>query len=199
MLKEFIKGLWRENPVLRQLLGMCPTLAVTTSSVNGMAMGLATTFVVVCSGIVVSLSRKMIPAQVRIPVFTVIIATFVTLVDMLLKAYFPDISRSLGPYVPLIVVNCLILGRQEAFTSKNPVHLAIADTLGMGMGFAMLLTLLGSVRELLGSGSVFGVVLMPSFFRPWIIMLLPGGAFITLGMLAAVYNLINRRIAEERR
>ncbi|MFH1416345.1 MAG: electron transport complex subunit E [Elusimicrobiota bacterium] len=193
MLREFVKGIWKENPVLKQLLGMCPTLAVTTSALNGMSMGLATTFVVISSGIIISLFRKIIPAQVRIPVFTVIIATFVTVVDMALKAYFPEISRSLGPYVPLIVVNCIILGRQEAFTSKNPVHLSIADTLGMGVGFTMLLILLGSVRELLGAGSCFGIHLMPGSFRPLVIMVLPAGAFITLGIIAALYNLLNKK------
>ena len=193
MLKTFIKGLWKENPVLRQLLGMCPTLAVTTSSLNGMAMGLATTFAVVSSGIVVSLIRNIIPAQVRIPVFTVIIATFVTLVDMLLKAYFPDISMALGPYVPLIVVNCIILGRHESFASKNPVFSSITDTLGMGIGFTWLLILLGSIREIFGAGSIFGVAVMPAFFRTWVVMVLPAGAFITLGMLAALYNLINTK------
>ncbi len=197
MLKEFIKGLWKENPILRQLLGMCPTLAVTTSALNGMAMGLATTFVVVSAGIVVSLSRKLIPAQVRIPVFAVIIATFVTIVDMVLKAYFPQMSTALGPYVPLIVVNCLILGRQEAFTSKNPLHLAISDTLGMGLGFTLILIILGSVRELFGSGSWFGVALLPAGFRPLVIMLLPAGAFITLGLIAALYNLINLKTKGE--
>ncbi len=193
MLKEFIKGLWEENPVLCQLLGMCPTLAVTTSAINGLSMGAATTFVVVSSGIVISLFRNAIPDNVRIPVFTVVIATFVTVVDMTLKAYFPDISRALGPYVPLIVVNCLILGRQEAFTSKNPVSLAISDTLGMGLGFTWLLTVLGSIREILGSGSLMGINIMPSNFRPWVVMVLPAGAFITLGFLAALYNYINRR------
>ncbi len=194
MLKVFVKGLWKENPVLRQLLGMCPTLAVTTSAINGVAMGLATTFVVVCSGIIISVFRKIIPIGVRIPVFTVIIATFVTVVDMLLKAFFPEISRSLGPFVPLIVVNCLILGRLEAFTSKNPVYLSVLDTLGMGIGFVWLLTLLGSVRELIGSGSWFGMTVMPSFFTNWVIMVLPAGAFITLGLFAALYNLINLKV-----
>jgi len=191
MRKIFFKGLWAENPVLMQLLGMCPTLAVTTSALNGLSMGMATSFVVVSSGIVISLLRKRIPGQVRIPVFTIIIATFVTVVDMALKAYFPAISRELGPYVPLIVVNCLILGRQEVFTSKNPVHLSILDTLGMGLGFTWVLTLLGSVREILGSGSFFGTPVMPSSFDVWIVMLLPGGAFITLGLIAAFYNFIN--------
>jgi electron transport complex protein RnfE len=200
MLKEFIKGLWKDNPVLRQLLGMCPTLAVTTTALNGMAMGLATTFVVVSAGIVVSLSRKLIPKQVRIPVFTVIIATFVTVVDMVLKAYFPQLSSALGPYVPLIVVNCLILGRQEAFTSKNPIHLAISDTFGMGMGFTFILIVLGSVRELIGAGTWFGTVIFPTGpagFKPLVIMVLPAGAFITLGLIAALYNLINLKVKGE--
>lgn len=193
MLKEFFKGLWKENPVLRQLLGMCPTLAVTTSAINGMAMGLATTFVVVSSGVIVSAFRKIIPQQVRIPVFIVIIATFVTVVDMILKAYFVDLSRSLGPFVPLIVVNCLILGRQEAFTSKNPVLVSICDTLGMGIGFTLLLLVLGAIRELLGAGSLFGMTIMSPSFKPLVIMVLPAGAFITLGLIASVYNLINQR------
>ncbi len=196
MLKEFFKGLWKENPVLRQLLGMCPTLAVTTSAINGMAMGLATTFVVVSSGVIVSAFRKIIPQQVRIPVFIVIIATFVTVVDMILKAYFVDLSRSLGPFVPLIVVNCLILGRQEAFASKNPVLTSICDTLGMGIGFTLLLIVLGTVRELLGAGSLFGMTIMPSSFKPLVIMVLPAGAFITLGLIASVYNLINQKMKE---
>ncbi len=191
MLKVFVKGLWKENPVLMQLLGMCPTLAVTTSAINGVSMGLATSFVVVSSGIVISLFRKLIPPQVRIPVFTIIIATFVTIVDMVLKAGFPDISRELGPYVPLIVVNCLILGRQEAFTSRNPLHLSVLDTLGMGVGFTWLLTLLGGVREILGAGTLMGAQVMPGGFEPLIIMLLPAGAFITLGILAALYNSVN--------
>ncbi|MGM0442154.1 MAG: electron transport complex subunit RsxE [Elusimicrobiota bacterium] len=197
MLKQFIKGLWEENPVLCQLLGMCPTLAVTTSAINGFSMGAATTFVVVSSGIVISLFRKVIPDHVRIPVFTIVIATFVTVVDMVLKAYFPEISRALGPYVPLIVVNCLILGRQEAFTSKNPVHLAISDTLGMGLGFTWLLVLLGSVREIIGSGMWMGMEVMPPGFRPWVVMVLPAGAFITLGFLAALYNYINQKRGSE--
>ncbi len=193
MLKTFIKGLWKENPVLRQLLGMCPTLAVTTRALNGLSMGLATTFVLLCSGIIISLFRKIIPPQVRIPVFTIVIATFVTVVDIVLKAYFPEISLELGPYVPLIVVNCLILGRQEAFTSRNPLHLSILDTLGMGVGFIWLLTLLSSVREILGSGTIFGAAVMPAGFENWVVMLLPAGAFITLGFITAAYNFVNMK------
>ena len=193
MLKEFLKGLWKDNPTFRQVLGMCPTLAVTTSALNGVSMGLATTFVVVTSAIVISFLRRLIPDQVRIVVFTVIIATFVTIVDIIMKAYFPEISVALGPYIPLIVVNCIILGRLEAFASKNPVHRSIADALGMGMGFTLTLTVLGSVRELFGNGTVFSYKMLPAGYEPLVIMVLPAGAFITLGLLAALYNIINNR------
>ncbi|MFC1581790.1 electron transport complex subunit RsxE, partial [Candidatus Neomarinimicrobiota bacterium] len=155
-LKEFLKGLWDENPVLRSLLGLCPTLAVTNSAVNGLAMGLATTFVLLSSSILISLLRKVIPHQVRIASYVVIIATFVTVADRFLAAYFPAISQALGPYVPLIVVNCLILGRQEAFSSKNNIGRSILDGAGMGSGFILILVMLGSIREILGSASVFG-------------------------------------------
>jgi len=186
---EFIKGLWNENAVLRQLLGMCPTLAVTTSSINGLTMGLATSFVLISSSIVVSIFRKLIPNQVRIPVYTIIIATFVTVADLFLAARFPDLSKALGPYVPLIVVNCMILGRQEAFASKNPVYRSFIDALGMGCGFILTLVVLGSIREILGAGSIFNVVLLENF-RNWIIMILPAGAFLTLGFLIAFTNLL---------
>lgn len=193
---DLVKGLWRENPVFRQILGMCPTLAVTNSAINGLSMGLATTFVVVASGIVISSFRRVIPNQVRIATFTVIIATFVTVADLFLAAKFPPISKALGPYVPLIVVNCLILGRQEQFTSKNPVIRSFADTLGMGLGFTWALILLGSIRELLGSGSIFNYQVLGSWFRPWIIMILPAGAFITLGILIGLMNTFSGKIAE---
>ncbi len=150
MIKEMTKGIWKENPVLVQLLGLCPTLAVTTKAVFGLSMGLATTFVLVCSSIVVSLIRKIIPAQVRIAVFTVIIATFVTVADYFLKAQFPEISKALGPYVPLIVVNCIILGRQEAYASKQPVFKSILDAIGMGLGFALSLVILGLLEKYSG-------------------------------------------------
>lgn len=194
---DFTKGLWRENPVFRQILGMCPTLAVTSSAINGLSMGLATTFVVVLSGIVISTFRRIIPNPVRIATFTVIIATFVTIADLFLAAKFPPISKALGPYVPLIVVNCLILGRQEAFTSKNPLFRSFADTLGMGLGFTWALILLGSIREILGSGGVFGHPLLGVWFRPWIIMILPAGAFITLGILIALMNTFSGKVAKE--
>jgi len=185
---EFIKGLWRQNPTFVQLLGMCPTLAITNSAINGFSMGMAVTFVLVSSGIVISLFRKLIPSEVRIATFTIIIASFVTVADLFLKASFPEISKALGPYVPLIVVNCIILGRQEAFSSKNPVLPSIADALGMGMGFTMALIILGSIRELLGSGSIFGYRILGNYFRPWVIMILPPGAFLTLGTLIGIIN-----------
>lgn len=190
---ELIKGLWKENPVFVQLLGICPTLAITNSAINGLSMGIAVTFVLVCSGIVVSSFRKLIPPEVRIAIFTIVIATFVTIADLFFKANFPDISKALGPYIPLIVVNCIILGRQEAFTSKNPPLASIADTLGMGIGFTMALIILGSIRELLGSGSVFGYQVLGDYFRPWVIMILPSGAFLTLGVLIAIVNCFSPR------
>jgi len=192
--KEFCKGLWRENPVLIQVLGMCPTLAVTTKALFGFSMGLATTFVVVCSSLVVSSIRKFVPSQVRIATFTVIIATFVTCADYLLKANFYTISKALGPYVPLIVVNCLILGRQEAFASKHGVLRSVLDALGMGFGFSVVLVLLGSIRELLGFGTIFGYEVMGKGFENWIIMALPAGAFITLGFLVGFFNMINKKL-----
>ncbi|MFH1541911.1 MAG: electron transport complex subunit E [bacterium] len=181
---EFAKGLWAENPVARQLLGMCPTLAVTTSSINGFSMGLATSFVLICSSTMISLIRKLIPSQVRIASYIVVIASFVTVADLFLKGNFPDISKALGPFVPLIVVNCIILGRAEAFAAKHPPHAAFVDALGMGIGFTLALLVLGTVREILGSG-MFG--------EPWVIMILPAGAFITLGLLIGLMNMVKRK------
>ncbi|OQX56412.1 MAG: electron transport complex subunit RsxE [Candidatus Cloacimonas sp. 4484_209] len=191
---DFFKGLWKENPVFRQLLGMCPTLAVTTSVLNGISMGLAMTFVLVSTSIVVSIIRKIIPNQVRIATFTIIIATFVTIADLFMKAKFPPISKALGPYVPLIVVNCIILGRQEAFAKKNPLHRSFLDALGMGVGFTLALILLGAIRELLGSGSILNFQILGSWYEPWVIMILPAGAFITLGFLVALINVIDQRL-----
>jgi len=192
----FLRGLWKENPVLRQLLGMCPTLAVTNSAVNGLSMGLATAFTVVASGIVISTFRRIFPREIRIVSYTLIIATFVTIADLFLAAQFPAISKNLGPYVPLIVVNCLILGRQEAFTSKNPVGLSLLDTLGAGIGFTWVLIVLGSIREFLGAGSIFEFQILGTWFEPWVIMILPAGAFITLGFLIALANYITQSRAE---
>ncbi len=190
---EFLRGVWVENPVFRQLLGLCPALAVTNSAINGIAMGLATTFVLVSSSTFVSLIRKLVPAQVRIATFTVIIATFVTVADRFLAAMFPPISKALGPYVPLIVVNCLILGRQEAFASKNPLHQSVIDAIVMGTGFLATLTTLGAVRELLGSGSILGLQILGDWFAPWIVMILPAGAFLSLGIGLGIINYIVAR------
>jgi electron transport complex protein RnfE len=195
-LQEFIKGLWRENPVLASLLGLCPVLAVTNSAINGLAMGLATTFVLLSSSIIISLVRKVIPHQVRIASFIVIIATFVTVADRFLAAYFPLISKDLGPYVPLIVVNCIILGRQEAFSSKNNVFRSILDSSGMGIGFIVVLIILGGFREILGSSTFFGMTVLGEWFDPWMVMILPPGAFLGLGFFIAIANWINARGAK---
>lgn len=191
MYRDFTRGLWRENAVFVQVLGMCPTLAVTTKAVFGLSMGLATIFVLVSSSIVVSLIRKSVPNQVRIAVFTVIIATFVTMADYFLKARFILISKALGPYVPLIVVNCLILGRQEAFASKNSPLRSFLDAVGMGLGFAISLVILGSVRELFAFGTIFNYVLLGEWYEHWVVMALPAGAFVTLGLLLGLFNWIN--------
>jgi electron transport complex protein RnfE len=190
VVSEFKRGLWTENPVFRQLLGLCPTLAVTNSAINGVAMGLATSFVLISSSFFVSLIRKLVPNQVRIATFTVIIATFVTVADQFLAAMFPPISKALGPYVPLIVVNCIILGRQEAFASKNPLPKSILDAVVMGCGFIATLTTLGLIREILGSGSIFGVQVLGEWFKPWVVMILPAGAFLSLGIGLGVINYI---------
>ncbi len=190
---EVLKGIWAENPVLIQLLGLCPTLAVTNSAVNGLAMGLATAFVLLLSSILISLIKSLIPAQVRIASYIVVIATFVTVVDKFLAAYTPDISKALGAFIPLIVVNCLILGRQEAFSSKNSVGRSVLDGVGMGFGFTWVLVLLGAVRELLGEGSIFGLMIMPESFNTWLVMILPPGAFLTLGIFIGLANWYNDR------
>lgn len=196
--KDLLKGLWRENPVLFQVLGMCPTLAVTTKAVFGLSMGMATSFVLISSSIIVSIFRRLIPNQVRIATYTVIIATFVTIADLFLKANFPDISRSLGPYVPLIVVNCIILGRAEAFASKNNPVRSLFDAVGMGVGFTLSLVLLGTTRELLGYGSIFGYEILKNGFEPWVIMILPPGAFITLGLMVGLFNMINKKSSKKK-
>ena len=190
---EFTKGIIRDNPVFVQVLGMCPTLAVTTTVVNGMAMGLATTFVVVFSAIIASLIRGIVPTQVRIPVYAVVIATFVTIADLILRAYFPPLSVALGPYVPLIVVNCIIMGRIEAFATRNAPGISFVDALGMGAGFTASLIVLGAIREVLGSGTLFGQLLFGEGFRPVLVMILPAGAFLTLGILLAIFNALRSR------
>ena len=183
--QTFSRGLLEENPSLRQMLGLCPTLAVTTAVTNGLGMGMATTFVLVCSGIVVSLLRKVIPSSVRIPAFITIIASFVTLVMMLVKAYLPALDESLGIYLPLIVVNCIVLGRAEMFASKHGPVQAAADGAGMGLGFTISLTLMSAIREVLGAGTFLGVRVLPPFVEPMIIMVMPAGGFAVLGVLIA--------------
>ncbi len=196
MYRDLLKGLWRENPIFVQVLGMCPTLAVTTKALFGFSMGMATLFVVVCSSVVVSAIRKFVPVQVRIPIFTVIIATFVTAADYFLKANFYQISKALGPYVPLIVVNCIILGRAEAFASKHGVFRSFLDALGMGLGFTCALIVLGSAREVFGAGTIFGYRVMWAGFTNWIVMVLPAGAFITLGLLVGIFNITDKKLKE---
>lgn len=192
---EFTKGFIRENPLLRLVLGMCPALAVTTMAINGVAMGLAATAVLVGSNLVISILRRFIPSQVRIPVFIVVIASFVTIIDMVMAGYFYELHKVLGLFIPLIVVNCIILGRAEAFASRNPILLSLADGLGMGLGFTLALVILGSVREILGSGTIFGVSIFASGFEPAVIMLLPPGAFLALGLLLGLMNKLTK--AEE--
>jgi len=196
--QEYLKGLWDENPVFRQLLGLCPTLAVTNAVINGIAMGLATAFVLIISSVVVASIKKIIPSQVRIASYIVIIATFVTMADRFLAAYFYPISKSLGPYIPLIVVNCIILGRQEAFSSKNSVGRSLIDALGMSTGFILALITLSGIREILGMGTFLGYQVMGAWFKPWIIMILPAGAFITLGILLALALLIEQKTKSRR-
>ncbi len=186
--KVFTNGLLNENPTFRLLLGMCPTLAVSTAASQGVGMGLATTFVLVFSNLVISLLRRVIPEKVRIPSFIVVIATFVTIIDLIIKAFLPSMSSSLGIYIPLIVVNCIIFARAEAFAFKNPPLASIVDGLGMGVGFTLSLTLLASVREIIGSGKWFGMQIMPDAYRPMSVIITPAGGFITLGILLLLVN-----------
>ena len=181
--EELLKGIWRENPVLVQVLGLCPTLAVTNSVANALAMGVATLFVLVGSSFLVSALRRLIPNEVRISGYILIIATFVTVADMLLEATVPDIHKALGAFIALIVVNCIILGRQEAFSAKHGIGRSVLDAVGMGLGFTLILTMMGTIREVLGSGSFLGVPLFGPRFEPWVIMVLPPGGFLTLGWI----------------
>lgn len=190
-LKIIVNGLIKENPIFVLLLGMCPTLATTSSAINGMSMGLATMFVLICSNAAISLLKNVIPDMVRIPAFIVVIAAFVTVVEMMMNAYVPALAESLGIFIPLIVVNCIVLGRAEAFASKNGVLASAFDGLGIGLGFTFALTLLGTVRELLGTGKVFSVTIYPEQFGSLIFVLAPG-AFIVLGFLIAIFNKIQK-------
>ncbi len=190
---EFLKGIWKENPVFVHVLGLCPMLAVTNSAINAIAMGLATFFVLVGSSTLVSLFRNLIPRQVRISCYIIIIATFVTVADYTLQALVPIVHKELGAFVPLIVVNCMILGRQEAFASKHNVKLAVADALGVAIGFIFALFILGGLREILGNGSLFGISLFGPNFEPWVVMLLPPGGFIMLGLILLFFNWLKQK------
>jgi len=193
---EFVKGLWRENPVFIQVLGLCPALAVSNTAINALTMGLATTFVLLMSAISVSSLRSFIPREARIVSFICIIASFVTVVDYLIQAISFELARSLGAFIALIVVNCLILGRAEAFASKNTLGRSVLDALGMGVGFTVALLWIGVVREILGSGSLFGVALFPDTFQTWTIMVLPSGGFFAMAMWLLLVNWLNERAAE---
>lgn len=192
-LSVFTNGLIKENPTLRLVLGTCPTLAVTTAAINGIGMGISATVVLVCSNLVISLLRNIIPDKVRIPAFITIIAGFVSVVQLLVKAFLPSIDKSLGIFLPLIVVNCIILARAEMFASKNPPVLSILDGLGMGLGFTAVLTLMGAIRELLGAGTLFSLPITSSFIDPMIVFLLPPGGFFVFGILVAVSNAIAKK------
>lgn len=189
-IKILNNGIVKENPIFVLLLGMCPTLATTTSAMNGMSMGLATMAVLICTNFVISCIKSITPDKVRIPVFVVVIASFVTILQMIIKAYLPDIDKSLGIFIPLIVVNCIILGRAEAYACKNSPMASIFDGIGIGIGFTMALTLLGAVREIFGAGSCFGTTLMPESTNI-LLFVLPPGAFISLGFLIAIMNRLN--------
>ena len=193
--KVFKNGIIDDNPTFVQVIGMCPTLAVTSSAINGIGMGLSTAIVLACSNIVISLLRKVIPDKIRIPSFIVVIATFVTIVQMVLKAYVPALDNALGLYIPLIVVNCIILARAESFASKNGPLASAVDGIGMGLGFTLALTVLGAVRELLGAGSIFGLSIFGASYQPALLFILPPGAFLTLGFLMALFNKVVKKKA----
>jgi len=188
MWKELTKGLWKENPILVIMLGLCPTLAVSTSGFNALGMSAAFIFVLTCSNLVIASVKKFVPHEIRIPVFIVIISTFVTIADYSLKAFSPVLSRSLGVFVPLIVVNCSARGRAEAFAGKNTVLASLLDGIGMSCGFTMIITLIGIIREVLGNGTVFGYAVMPKGYQPFLIMILPPGAFLVIGFLMAIHQ-----------
>ena len=189
----FMAGIWKENPVLILLLGMCPTLAVTAAVKPALTMGISATFVLLCSNIVVSLLRDMLKPHVRILMFTLTIATFVTIADLFLKAFLPDMSDELGPYIPLIIVNCMIICRAEACASKHGLKISIVDAIGMGIGFTLTLVFLAAIREILSTGNLFGVAVMPDSFVPWAAMGMPVGAFVTLGLMLGAVTIISKK------
>ncbi len=194
----FFNGIIPENPTFRLVLGTCPTLATTTSALNGLGMGAAAAFVLVCSNVAISLLRRFIPDKVRIPAFIVVICTFVTMVQLLMQAFVPSLYESLGIFIPLIVVNCIILARAEAFASKNPPLASAADGLGMGVGFTLALTLMGAVRELIGNGSIFGVSVLGASYEPMLLIVLASGGFLTFGLLLGLFNLAERKLSARR-
>lgn len=197
-MERLVNGVVKENPTLVLMLGMCPTLAVTTSGMNGLGMGLSTTAVLIMSNLLISALRKIIPDKVRMPAYIVIVASFVTIVDLLIKGYLPTLNESLGIYIPLIVVNCIILGRAESYASKNPVLPSIFDGIGMGLGFTLALTILGLIRELLGAGTLFDCRVMPESFEPFSIFVMAPGAFFVLAILTAIQNKLKLKSATNR-
>ncbi len=192
-IKELSKGIVKENPIFVIVLGMCPTLAVSTSVQNALGMGLAATFVLMCSNMIISLIKDITPEKIRIPIYIVVIAAFVTIVDMAMAAYVPDLHKSLGIFIPLIVVNCIILGRAEAFASKNNILNSLADAIGMGAGFTLSLSVVATIREILGNGTWLNIQVLPKSYQPMLVAILAPGAFITLGFLMALINLIKER------
>ena len=194
--RVFMNGVLSENPTFRLVLGTCPTLAVTTSAINGLGMGAAATFVLLCSNIVISLLRNFIPSKVRIPAFITVICTFVTIIQLVMQAFLPALYESLGIFIPLLVVNCIVLGRAEAFASKNPVVDSAVDGLGMGVGFTLALVLMGSVRELIGNGTIFGTAVFGAAYEPMLIAVLPAGGFLVFGLLLGIINAIGNKRKE---
>ena len=194
----FVNGILNENPTFRLVLGTCPTIAVTTAAINGVGMGLAATFVLIGSNVVISLLRKFIPDKVRIPCSIVVICTFVTMIQMLMQAFLPSLYESLGIFIPLIVVNCIILARAEAFASKNGVLASAVDGAGMGLGFTMALTLIGSIRELIGNGTLFDMQILPTGYQPMLLLVLAPGGFIVFGLILGIVNAITAKIDANR-
>jgi electron transport complex protein RnfE len=197
--QDFFRGIWRENPVLIQMLGLCPALAVSNTVENSLVMGIATFFVLTGSSLLVSIVKKAVPGEVRISTYILIIATFVTVADMTLEALVPDIHKALGAFVALIVVNCMILGRQEAFASKNPIGRSLLDAFGTGFGFIIAMLMMGSIREILGTGTLLGMKVIPGPFEPWVIFILPPGGFLTLGFWLLLFGWIEKRRVERAR
>ena len=191
--KEFSKGIYEQNPVFKQALALCPTLAVTSSVENSLGMGVAATFVLLCSNLLISLIRKGVPGKIRIPIYIVVIASFVTITDLSMAGFLPELHKTLGIFVPLIVVNCVILGRAESFAGKNSIGLSFLDGLGMGIGFTLALVIIGAIREFLGNGSLMGVPMLSSSFEPVLIMILPPGAFLTIGFVLGFFNWLENR------